>query len=165
MKQMDKQSLWVMRTLGYRIRQEARKKMRVRPYRGKKDNQTRARMKQSGRIVYGAAAEGAIRRGTAELEARSRGSSPGEPPLAHEREALRKIYYAWDSAKRVEVIGPTLFAGKKGSKGVPELHEKGGTTTVNGKPARYPPRPFMRPALAAKLPELPELWKASSLRF
>lgn len=159
MKMMDRKTLWVMRTIGYRIRQHARKSLKIKPYRAKKGAKVRARMKASGRVVYGPAAEGAIRRGTAEFMAVSSSSPAGKPPFAHEKEGLRRIYYSWDSAKQAEVVGPVLFGKQPAGKSVAQLHEEGGTATINGTIGKYPPRPFMRPALAAKLPDLPALWK------
>lgn len=155
---VDRAALWVNRTAGFRVRQTARKSLKVRPYRSK-TQLIAARMIASGRIVYGAAAEGALRRGTAEIVRTSIGSAAGSPPIAHENEGLRRIYYSWDASTRATVVGPVQFSRKISGKTIPEIHEFGANVMLNGQPARYPKRPFMRPALEKHIPDLPGLWR------
>lgn len=155
---VDRATLRVCRIAGYRVRNTARKSLKVKPYAFQKQQQAVASMIKSGRLVYGAAAEGALRRGTAEPATVAKGSNEGSPPIAHEKEGLRRIYYSWDQSQRAMIVGPVQFSRKVSGKTIPEIHEFGANVFVGGQPARYPKRPFMRPALEKHIPELPDLW-------
>lgn len=79
------------------------------------------------------------------------------------------LYFAYDPVTRTTVVGPLGFKGSK----VPELHEFGGERAAykgetflkgKGKSAKliklkgvvkYPPRPYMRPALKKTLAKFP----------
>jgi hypothetical protein len=106
------------------------------------------------------------------LKAKKGISSPGSPPFVHanyrrthkvtkgKRVELPKpqkrysfkdsVLYSFEPEAKTVVIGPVLFNGAKTSPTVPELLEKGGTTTVTRGgatfTANYRPRPFMAPA-------------------
>lgn len=124
---VDKAQQYVGRIAGYRVRQTARKSLKVKPY-GKKD-------------------------GTRNI------GQAGRPPIAHDSEGLRRIYYSWDAVARATVVGPVLYRRKVAGKTIPEIHEFGATLSVNGDLKKYPRRPFMQPALEKHIPELPGLWK------
>lgn len=92
-------------------------------------------------------------------------SPPGSPPHSHGLQLMRRLlFYSYDAATRSVVVGPALLL--RGT-GAPKFTEYGGThqiwSKVGGKlvrvPARYPPRPFMRPAMEATLSRLPPEWK------
>ena len=93
-------------------------------------------------------------------------SLPGLPPYSHVGLLRRFILFAYDSGSRSVVIGPVLL---KPPSVVPSLLEYGGTVQKRDRKGRprtavYPARPYMRPALAAELPGLPDLFKNSVLR-
>lgn len=103
-------------------------------------------------------------------------STPGTPPHSHGMHLLRTwILFSYDRSAKTVVIGPALLA--RGT-GAPKVTEYGGTNTIlsRGKGgwdkggnwaagklqrvrARYPARPFMRPAFAAELAKLPAAWR------
>ncbi|MDP1805766.1 MAG: hypothetical protein Q8K72_11405 [Acidimicrobiales bacterium] len=135
--------------------------------------------RRKGLLKFGAF----VRRGAQTSMRKRKGpSAPGQPPSSHggSKEGLRFILFAWDPARRSVVVGPVPFG-----KGVPELHEFGGTRqakgetiTVKNKAGRdktsgrfltagvrkiklegslvYPKRPFMRPALDREAPKFPQ---------
>jgi hypothetical protein len=110
------------------------------------------------------------RRARSSMRRRKKPSPPGQPPSAHSKDAVRtlkNILFAYDRANMSVVVGPVRLNGEGGS--VPGLHEFGGTKTLRTtagqrnprivlRPARYPARPFMGPALVAEAPNFPMLW-------
>lgn len=110
-------------------------------------------------------------------------SPVGQPPRWHgdANFSLRKILFAYDPAIDGMLVGPVI-GNKKARPTAPELQELGGQTTIlekrvgatwvplgrrrrPGQPVRkrraqYPPRPFMRPALAKTMAtnKFPGLW-------
>lgn len=135
-------------------------------------------------------------------------SAPGSPPFAHKSKRLAALkrmkrarhngallreflFFAYDPGSKSVVVGPVGFKSRGGTP-VPELHEKGGTVSANGrvmlvknKPGRdargkfvsagerlvrltgaikYPPRPFMRPALDRMLPKFAACFKGTVTR-
>ena len=116
-------------------------------------------------------------------------SGAGKPPNAHPSAAsiakkkakktkitdayLREmLYFGYDPKTKTVVVGP--FGFKKSP--VPHLHEFGGSLsvrerrvpfgnggfrTVPGGIKDYPPRPYMRPALAKELPKFAHLFRGS----
>lgn len=120
------------------------------------------------------------RRAQTSMRRKKGASPPGQPPHAHgEKRAGKKysgawlrelVLFAYDPLTRSVVVGPLGFRRSS----VPALHEFGGTQdrmgwrTEAGKrvvkkvgTARYPPRPYMRPALLAELPKFAELFRGS----
>ena len=114
---------------------------------------------------------------------RNRPSIPGMPPSAHRSmprlkrnkktgavkrqmvSPLREfIFFAYDASRKSVVIGPALLNGRNGPMILSSL-EYGGPSIVmvGGKGQRITirARPFMRPALAAELPNLPDQFKNS----
>jgi hypothetical protein len=110
-------------------------------------------------------------------------SPPGSPPTAHKSRTITKtskstgrvrkrsvsflreyLYYAFDRATRSVVIGPARLNSTI-DPGALQALEYGGTATVKsrGKRSRkaVAARPFMRPAAAAELPNLPPMWRDS----
>ena len=89
-------------------------------------------------------------------------SPPGSPPYSHTGLLRKFILFAYDPQRRSVVIGPTLI--KEGSR-VPRLLEYGGNVVIEDRGrkrlARYRPRPYMRPAFAAEMSQLPALWRNS----
>lgn len=100
-------------------------------------------------------------------------SAPGSPPSAHRTvpgprskrpqavSPLREfLFFSYDDASRSVVIGPTRLNGKAGT--APKALEYGGVSVVlsNGKSRAVgvKARPYMRPALAAELPNIPKVW-------
>jgi hypothetical protein len=93
-------------------------------------------------------------------------SKPGRAPNAHVGHLRKLIYFAFERmgyASGSLFIGPVKFA--KGE--APGLNEFGGTVVrTNQKTGRvqratYPKRPFMAPALAYELPNIPDHWKGA----
>lgn len=74
------------------------------------------------------------------------------------------LFYAYDHAAGSVVVGPALL-NSTASRGALHALEHGGksSTVDKGKPkiVNVRARPFMGPALKAKAPELPSLWKDS----
>lgn len=82
-------------------------------------------------------------------------SAPGKPPKAWTRLLKDRLFFAWDSSTASVVIGPELLRTRASrlasSDTIPAIHEFGGTTKSysrkgKAKNARYPKRPYMRPA-------------------
>ena len=117
------------------------------------------------------------------LKYRKQSSPPGSPPHAHKSRTAEKVdrktgkvskrsvsflreylYYAFDKTTRSVVIGPSRLNRTIDSGSLQAL-EYGGTATVKsrGKRSRkaVAARPFMRPAAAAELPNLPPMWRDS----
>ena len=97
------------------------------------------------------------------IRKRKKISKPNSPPSSHSGELRRLIFFSYDFNTDSVVIGPLLFKGKKGAQTVPNILEKGGTKRYKGKPRRYKPRPFMKPALKEEVKEgnIPKQWKNS----
>ena len=110
-------------------------------------------------------------------------SPPGSPPTAHKSRTVTKtskstgrvrkrsvsflreyLYYAFDRTTKSVVIGPARLNSTIDPGSLKAL-EYGGTATVKsrGKRSRkaVDARPFMRPAAAAELPNLPPMWRDS----
>lgn len=158
--EVDRATLRVLRTAGFRVRRTARRSLQVKPYAfkavppwevpgAKQDKNGRWRT-ADGKFI------------------RTLQAPAGKPPIAHEEDGLRKIFYSWDSATRAMVVGPVLFARKVDGKTIPEIHEFGAQVKASVFEAgvgmrevmsKYPQRPFMGPALEKHIPELPGLWK------
>lgn len=93
-------------------------------------------------------------------------AQPGQPPKSQTGILKRFILFAWDPETRSTVIGPRLLPGRVG-KDAPEALEKGGASTalirqdgiVRRRRIRIKARPFMVPAMEARIGELPKLWK------
>ena len=101
---------------------------------------------------------GAFVRTTAQrsMRQRKKGSSePGQPPLAHSGELRKLLFFSFDPITKTVVVGPLGF--KKSD--VPHLHEFGGVAIRKGKPAKYPARPYMKPAMLAELPKFASLFR------
>lgn len=102
------------------------------------------------------------------IRKKKRESQPGEPPRSVLGTLKRFTLFDYDPAEQSVVIGAALLPGKKDAA---EVLEHGGRTTRTitrwrGRArkretvaAKYEPRPFVRPALEKRLPELPQLWK------
>lgn len=93
---------------------------------------------------------------------KQRSSAPGQPPRRQDNTIYNLTFYAYGRATGEVVVGPVGLNSSK----VPALHEFGGTVRrVNrsGKAyeAKYPPRPYMRPALekARQDNRLAEAWR------
>lgn len=129
---------------------------------------------------------------SAKTAAKTPYSTPGNPPFAHQRKKstiinpdgskvvtekgfgplLRKLlFYSYDASRKSVVVGPSNLGT-----GVPKLHEFGGTKQasrfkmVAGNlvrtpyQAKYPPRPYMRPALEKCRNQFAKFWKNSIRR-
>lgn len=83
--------------------------------------------------------------------------TPGGAPASHTEKLRKSVLFAWDSATRSVVVGPYLFGGGPTRPTVPELLEYGGRSSETGK--TYHAFPYMRPAAAAELPKLPQMWR------
>jgi hypothetical protein len=139
------------------------------------DAATRKNFNEFGRLVRARAQRSIlIREGSA---------SPGQPPHGHksgfrERRSrstgrvrtrrvslLREfIFYSFDQQSKSVVVGPVRLNGTISSESLPAL-EYGGPSTakIKGKRRRIrvAAHPFMRPAAAAELPQLPAMWRDS----
>ncbi len=83
-------------------------------------------------------------------------STPGKPPKAWTRLMKDRLFFAWDKSNGTVVIGPEILKSKQSRVAsvytIPSVHEYGGVLRKvdrKGRPstARYPARPYMRPAL------------------
>lgn len=109
-------------------------------------------------------------------------SAPGTPPNVHsenEVTSLRNIQYGLNESREGVLVGPLALNGNRGR--VPGLQERGGSQMITeklvgrkwvptgrraarpGQPtrrraAKYPPRPFMQPALVKSVPKFPSLF-------
>lgn len=124
------------------------------------------------------------RRARSSMRRRKKASEPGQPPSAHLGLIKKFLFFAYEPESKNVVIGPALLNGSKrsDSQTVVELHEKGGSRAVeetqvrsgdwvasgrvkiDGLPirtrqAKYPERPFMRPAFEAELPQAAPMFK------
>ncbi len=85
---------------------------------------------------------------------------PGHQPHTRKGKMKKAIFYAVERAQEDVVIGPVSSeVGKIGG-----THEFGGVEPPKkkgGKARKYPPRPFMGPALAIGKERLPSLWANS----
>lgn len=119
-------------------------------------------------------------RARSSLRKRTAASAPGTPPSVHSGEIKKFLYFVFEPASKGVVIGPAGFGrARPGGKTVPELHEEGGAAVeaaravflirrpggayvrsptqrgfrvdIPAKLARYPARPYMKPAFDAEL--------------
>lgn len=81
-------------------------------------------------------------------------SKPGDPPKAVIGTIKKLLFYAREKnrGKYAFIIGPNIFRTNRNNSGkAAKLHERAGVGRSSDptapKPARYPKRPFMRPAL------------------
>lgn len=125
-------------------------------------------------------------RARSSLRKRKKPSQPGSPPSMHVGHIRKFLYFVYDPATKSVVVGPALLGAQSGTT-VPEVHEHGGELDqkeyqlsggrwVRYKPggdkvratrlvdAKYPPRPYMKPALDAELPKAPEHFKNTFIR-
>ena len=97
------------------------------------------------------------------IRRRKRSSRPGQSPTNQTGLLKRHIYFVFDPERRSVVIGPVLL--NRGT-GAPATLEYGGETTIETRRrervrVEIQPRPFMGPAFAQELPQLPALWRDS----
>lgn len=102
-------------------------------------------------------------------------SLAGEPPHAHPehsgaslRDSKRGgIVYGWDAMRQSAVVGPLRAEGSRAAaQTTPELLEYAGLVhRSDGKTARYPARPYMRPAHGRGLDKLPDFWREARAKF
>lgn len=101
------------------------------------------------------------RRARTSIRPRKGTSPPGRPPFSHTGLLRRMIFFVHDPQRRSVVIGPVRLNRTQGE--APRLLEHGGFARVRlggrRRPARYRPRPYMRPAFEAEQPKLPALWR------
>lgn len=105
------------------------------------------------------AARGMLR--TARGKSVNKPSKPGRPPKSRTGLLRDHIYFVFDPQTLSVVVGPARL---NRTLGAPALHEFGGVRfrrDAIGKSQRlkYPPRPYMRPALGKSLPKLPEAFR------
>lgn len=87
-------------------------------------------------------------------------SRPGEPPRVITGLLKKFTYYVFDPATQSVLIGPVKLNQK--SDGVPEALEYGGrSTNAKGEPIRIDARPWMTPANAIAMKQLPGMWANS----
>ena len=86
-------------------------------------------------------------------------SQPGQPPFSKQGLIRDFTFFAYDKDSDSVVVGPVGF--KRAI--VPALHEFGGSQTVyhKGKSevAKYPKRPYMKPALDKNINKIPEAFQ------
>ena len=88
-------------------------------------------------------------------------SRPGQPPSSHEGTLKRLIFFAFELVSQSVVIGPALKSSGNRTTPAPELLEKGGAVTRDGRRFNYKARPVMGPALENEADNFPELWRDS----
>jgi hypothetical protein len=107
------------------------------------------------------------RRARSSLRRRKSVSMPGHPPSVHSSDSvktLKNILFAYEPTRTSVVVGPVKLGG--GGYVVPAVHEFGGAATIargSGRrrrkvAARYPKRPYMKPALDKEAPKFATLW-------
>lgn len=114
-----------------------------------------------------------VRRTAKSLLRRKKGTSTaGEPPRSKKGFLHKFLYFAYDRPNQNVVIGPAKLEGMPTAADgtpVPGLLEHGGDaiavkTNKRGhryeRPYKMEPRPFIGPAAAKELPNLPGWWKA-----
>ena len=78
-------------------------------------------------------------------------SPPGQPPYKIVGLIRKHVYFGLRYGERSAIIGPALLGKPKGPQTGVEAHEKGGRLLVgkgaSAKLRKFPPRPFMVPAL------------------
>ncbi|MEZ6068271.1 MAG: hypothetical protein R3B90_21730 [Planctomycetaceae bacterium] len=87
-------------------------------------------------------------------------SRPDGPPHSHGPTLRRNILWSYDPTARSVIVGPRALPGKAGS--LRHLEHGGAAPIVNnGRRVRanFAARPFMRPALQAEAPKLPQMWR------
>jgi len=93
---------------------------------------------------------------------KKQGLPPKPKPKALDARGLRVILFGYDPQNKSVVIGPLRFGGQKGQSTLPQALEFGGqSVNYKGKTITIRARPFMRPALARELPQLPKRWASS----
>lgn len=101
------------------------------------------------------------RKGRNLTRARKSTSAPGKPPHTKTKEEpnLRTIFFGLEPGNKTLVVGPvrthTAYS-------VPALMEHGGTVDLpNGQRKKFPPRPYMGPALEKEVrnPKLMQAWE------
>jgi len=97
---------------------------------------------------------GAVRKAAVRSLKRRKGPSPkGSPPHSKTRRLPKAIRYHVDRVAETAIVGPTFEGvGLAGA-----AHEFGDTFRGD----RFPPRPYMTPALEETLPRIPRLWTGS----
>lgn len=122
-------------------------------------------------------------RARSSMRKRKKASAPGQPPSAHVGLIRKLLFFAYEAQTKSVIVGPALINSKHG-KSLVELHEKGGTlpveevqlgrefwvrkarVSIDGVPhptrvrdAKYPARPYMKPAFDAELPKAADMFK------
>jgi hypothetical protein len=114
------------------------------------------------------------RRMRSSIRKRKKYSKPGQPPSSHAGHLRQFIFFSFDPVNRSVVIGPERLNAKVGD--TPHVLEYGGRNEiatyrrrgykkgermVSKRTITVKARPYARPALAAELPQLPEMWRNS----
>lgn len=87
-------------------------------------------------------------------------SKPGEPPRVITGLLKKFTYFVFDPATQSVLVGPVKLHQK--SDGVPEALEFGGRSTdTKGRPITIKARPWMTPANAIAMKQLPGMWANS----
>ncbi len=116
--------------------------------------------KKFGSYVYTTAKQ-SIRKG-------SQPAAPGTPPKDKSGTLKKNIVFAYENETRKVVIGPRLLPGRTDAPEALEVGKRtirrvfvgrGKDTKRVRKQVNIEARPFMRPALEKRLPELPKLWQ------
>jgi hypothetical protein len=89
------------------------------------------------------------------IKTRKKTAKPGNPPSSHDGRLKNMIFFGYDKSTESVVVGPKLCKGSNPT--VPHLIEFGGSIIHwrDKKKAHYHAFPFMAPALAKELPNLP----------
>jgi len=126
----------------------------------------------------GALIRGIARRSMKQVGPNTPPSAPGTPPRSRKGLLKKFLYYVYDPTTKGVIVGPALLSGRR-STIIPALHEHGGTARVTAREvrwrteqgqrvkqttkrrvvARYPQRPYMRPALEKVMPRMPQFWR------
>ena len=122
------------------------------------DRKTRKALSKAGAFIR--------QRAKTSIRKRKKTSAPGKPPSSHTG-LMRKIFFSYGPDTQSVIIGPMKLSQKVGN--APEALEHGGSTTVVvrkggkrvNKRVTVKARPFMGPAMADELPNLPKRWRNS----
>jgi hypothetical protein len=106
------------------------------------------------------------RRARSSMRRRKGSSPPGQPPSAHTGD-LKRILFALELVRRAVIIGPIGF----NKSNIPEALEYGGTVEIDATDRRTYKKnrfkidieatPYMGPALAKEVSNLPKIWRDS----
>lgn len=102
------------------------------------------------------------RRAKSSIRKRKRISDPGQPPSSHVGYVKDFLFFVAEPQLKNVVIGPAKLNGTKSTTALASLEHGGRSLVMRKGKARtilVRPRPFMKPAFDAELPQAAYLWQ------